>query len=294
MMEYYIAPFVWEEIKCEECEKEKKLKSQIKLKPKWDWLQKAYCISLKERKKRRKQAMQEFHRVGLCQKITFYITERDLKSPMRGCWESHRAIAKRCVEENMEWYLVFEDDVIFKPIFDQSHVNKIERCLQNLPVNWNSLYWGGLPKYLFYFNLKNDFAQWKGWNLHAVMLSRRLAKAFSNNSFDDVNHYFKDNNSIEVDHWFTKFDSHYIVFPPVALTKDDGQSDLNLDRNIIAQTLHQWKNKNGSVVEEIICWIHVFWVPLLLLFIIIFVIICYIFYIHPAIKRYCSIFFSQS
>lgn len=294
---YYIANHCWRKIKCLDCQTEtKKLNSYNQFnsnlkqelsneKLKWNWLPKAFCISLKERTKRRIQVMKEFHRVGLCKKIIFYITERDKKSPVRGCWESHRQIAKKSLEEKLDWYLVFEDDVHFKPSFNQNHIDKIERCLNKLPTNWNSLYWGGLPKYLFYFNLTNDFAQWKGWNLHAIMISKRLAKVFSNNSFDDINHVFQDGKFIEVDHWFTKFDNHYIVFPPVALTKDDGQSDLNQERSSFVQYLHQWKNKNGSIIEEVICWIHVFWIPLSILFIFTFLIICYIFYLHPWIKN---------
>lgn len=283
----YIAAHEWEIGFCHICNQNQR-NNAYSIQPQWIWLEKAYCISLKNREKRRKSAMEEFHRVGLCSKIIFYITEKDSISPIRGCWESHRQIAKRCVQENTDYYLVFEDDVFFKENFSQYHVSKIEKCLQTIPKNWNSLYWGGLPKYLWYYNFKSDYAHWKGWNLHAVMISKRLAKHFANHSFDSVNHSIRDSAPIEVDHWLSLFGSHYIVFPPIALTKDDGISDLNALRSPFIQSLHEWKNKNGSFIEETICWIHIIWPPFLALLVIcavVYLIYICIYYTYRFIKN---------
>ncbi len=47
----------------------------------WSFLDAAYCISLKTRADRGAQAAAEFHRVGLCRRVTFY---RPDKHPRNG------------------------------------------------------------------------------------------------------------------------------------------------------------------------------------------------------------------
>jgi hypothetical protein len=279
-----IAHNTWERLECETC-LNNTIRSVIhsgKKQLTWDFLTHVFCISLKQREERRKKAMKEFHRVGLCEYVVFYVTEKDSKSGVRGCWESHRAIAKHMTEIEADWYVVFEDDVIFKSNFSQKSINKIKRCLNQLPKDWSTLYWGGLPKYVFYMDFSKDIAKWAGWNLHAVMISNRLAKKLADTPYDYVNYNSSSSSSgnsiVEVDHWITQVASqHYLIFPPIALTKDDGVSDLNSDRNIIVQYLHQWKNLHGSFIEEVLCWFYVLlpYIFILIAFIILVQIIVY-------------------
>ncbi|TDF82946.1 hypothetical protein [Pseudomonas sp. H9] len=68
-----------------------------------------YCISLKERNDRREL----FRRtVGalLENPVVFHIVEKD-KDPVKGCYESHQAIAKAALAEGRKRVLIFEDDV---------------------------------------------------------------------------------------------------------------------------------------------------------------------------------------
>lgn len=56
-----------------------------------------------------------------------------------GCYRSHLAILEDCYNRNIESYLVFEDDAIFRAGFDE----QLTSFLQNLPHDWEQIYLGG-------------------------------------------------------------------------------------------------------------------------------------------------------
>ena len=68
----------------------------------------AFCISLSEREDRRKLFLET---VGplISNPVDFFITERS-DDPVRGCYESHQAIARQVLNHDWERVLVFEDD----------------------------------------------------------------------------------------------------------------------------------------------------------------------------------------
>jgi len=56
-----------------------------------------------------------------------------------GCYRSHMQILEKCYNENVESYLVFEDDAIFRPEFDKL----LSEFMDNVPDDWQQLYLGG-------------------------------------------------------------------------------------------------------------------------------------------------------
>jgi Glycosyltransferase family 25 (LPS biosynthesis protein) len=252
-----IAPHEWIQKACEQCILDPN--SRVKH-AEWNWLPRAFCITLATRPERRKQAEKEFHRVGLCAKMIYYSTQKDYISGMRGCWESHRSIAKKCIEDEADWYLVFEDDVVFKTNFTQHHVNKIESCLKEISYStplWKMLYLGGLPKSLW-FSPTKDYASFRGWTSHAVLVSKEMARIVVENSFEAYNHPFQEKR-IEIDGFMLKFEHSYVVFPPLAFTADHGISDLNDERPAVLKKLQQLKNRveeSGKFfIEEVYIWL---------------------------------------
>jgi hypothetical protein len=59
----------------------------------WSFLNAAYCISLKTREDRVTQAAAEFHRLGLCRRVTFYRPDKHPRNGFIGNWTSHRDVA---------------------------------------------------------------------------------------------------------------------------------------------------------------------------------------------------------
>ena len=56
-----------------------------------------------------------------------------------GCYRSHLQILERCYNEGVESYLVFEDDAIFRPDFDEL----LKQFQEELPDDWEVAYLGG-------------------------------------------------------------------------------------------------------------------------------------------------------
>lgn len=56
-----------------------------------------------------------------------------------GCYRSHMQILERCYQEQVESYIVFEDDAIFRPDFEQ----EFAAFSSELPAEWEMVYLGG-------------------------------------------------------------------------------------------------------------------------------------------------------
>lgn len=56
-----------------------------------------------------------------------------------GCYRSHMQILEYCYQRGIESYIVFEDDAIFRPDFEE----QVKLFMGNLPPDWEQLYLGG-------------------------------------------------------------------------------------------------------------------------------------------------------
>lgn len=56
-----------------------------------------------------------------------------------GCYRSHLQILEHCYNTGVESYIVFEDDALFRPDFDQ----RLAKIVADLPDDWEQLYLGG-------------------------------------------------------------------------------------------------------------------------------------------------------
>lgn len=209
----------------------------------WNWLPECYCITLKSRPERLDNAVLEFHKVGLCNKVIFYQTERDKLGGMRGCWESHRAIAKKCLQEKVPWYLVFEDDVMFDTkIFGQNTIDQIKDALDNLPKDWCFLFLGGIPRLIYPLTLKHHYVGYSGWLTHAGFYSSHLAEQLYEMPFDLANEGIENKSDyLEVDDWFAKnfILQTFLFFPPIAFVNSKLESDLIHDRQPVLKQLQE-------------------------------------------------------
>ena len=80
----------------------------------WQGIDVARCINLADERPDRKAAMeQEFHKVGLDNKVAFFHAKRSPHGPLVGVYESHRACIREAYDDGANTLLVFEDDVVF-------------------------------------------------------------------------------------------------------------------------------------------------------------------------------------
>lgn len=133
-------------LNCPQCQQETKPNAYD-----WSWLPLAVCISLKEREDRVAESTIQFHKLGLCNRVIYYRPTRD-KKPARGCWESHRKIAKTARDFwKIKMVAVFEDDVLFADNIEPERIGSLGDKLEKLPKKWNAFYLGhwsvlALPK----------------------------------------------------------------------------------------------------------------------------------------------------
>ncbi|MCP5182113.1 MAG: hypothetical protein H6993_16615 [Pseudomonadales bacterium] len=111
----------------------------------WHFLDAAWCICLQSRDDRATQAAQEFHRVGLCQLVSFYRPARHPQKGIVGSWESHRAVARLAQERGTERTLVCEDDVLFDANLSPSVLARVAAGLESLGPDWNIYHLGHWP-----------------------------------------------------------------------------------------------------------------------------------------------------
>ena len=108
----------------------------------WDFFDRFYCVSLKDREDRRKSALREFLKVGLADRVEFVLGERHPYDMEQGVYESHMTCLRKGLEAGAENIVIFEDDVEFDR-FDPERLRSCTRFLRQHP-EWKVLLLGAL------------------------------------------------------------------------------------------------------------------------------------------------------
>ncbi len=111
----------------------------------WDFVDRAYCISLADRPDRAALAAAELHRVGLCRRVLFYRPDRHPTRVIEGIWESHRAVARHALDAGARNALILEDDVAFAPWVGRRTLAAVEAAMAALPPDWTIFFLGHWP-----------------------------------------------------------------------------------------------------------------------------------------------------
>ncbi len=108
----------------------------------WDFFDRLYCVSLKERDDRRASARKEFAKVGLGNRVEFELGERHPCNLEQGVYESHMLCLRKGLEAGAGTIVVFEDDIEFDR-FDPERLRKCTEFLRQHP-EWKVLLLGAL------------------------------------------------------------------------------------------------------------------------------------------------------
>ena len=108
----------------------------------WDFFDRLYCISLKEREDRRDSALKEFSKAGLGDRVEFIICERHSRDIEQEVYESHMMCLRKGLEKGARNIVVFEDDVEFDR-FDPERLRSCTEFLRQHP-EWKVLLLGAL------------------------------------------------------------------------------------------------------------------------------------------------------
>jgi GR25 family glycosyltransferase involved in LPS biosynthesis len=190
----------------------------------WSFFDKVYCISLDTREDRRRDAMAQFAKVGLADKVEFIIVRKHPTNCEQGIYESHI----RCMESGLvsgaENILIFEDDIVFER-FTPGLLREIVRFLRENRA-WQVLLLGCMVKKSFTTSspaiVRIDFRSLT----HAYAIPRSFAETM-------VRHH--PTNDVAFDDFLRDLDSPqvYAVYPSFAFQSNslsDNDHYLPLDR----------------------------------------------------------------
>jgi glycosyl transferase, family 25 len=186
----------------------------------WSFLDAAYCISLRGRPDRAAAAAAEFHRVGLCGRVTFFRPEKDPDSVRLGIWQSHRRVAEHALRHGRSTVLICEDDVMFSHRIGPAAVRAVAAALPALPRDWMVLYLGHWP--LWGYFVRRNLLRCGSACCHAYIASERMLRWLRDNPPDSVP--IARIAGRGVDAAFARLPATYAMFPMLAIQRP-GRSD---------------------------------------------------------------------
>ncbi len=110
----------------------------------WSFFDKIYCISIAERRDRRREAREQFARAGLLEKVEFILVKKHENDRELGIYQSHLSCLQKGLAAGAEHILIFEDDIIFKK-FSPARLEEACEFLGGRP-EWNMLFLGGIVR----------------------------------------------------------------------------------------------------------------------------------------------------
>lgn len=144
----------------------------------WHRVDSVRCINLKSRPDRRRDATIRFEKVGLGDKVDFFITDKSDKGPFVGCYESHRACIEEAYNQGHKTLLVFEDDIVFNDGWEQVVRDCLDIIRKSGLEEVDVVQLGGRI-----LHIHADYgALWKGSMLlaHAYIMTRQGMEKFLN------------------------------------------------------------------------------------------------------------------
>ncbi len=106
----------------------------------WDFFDKIYCISVEQRRDRRRTARREFSRVGLLDRVEFILVPKHPENPEQGIYESHLLCMEQGLAAGAKTILIFEDDILLQ-CFDGKRLEQACDGLRSFP-GWNAFFLG--------------------------------------------------------------------------------------------------------------------------------------------------------
>ncbi len=217
----------------------------------WDFLDKAYVITLNDRKDRTKKAEEELHRVGLCQVAEFFMAERSKKGFLEGCWDSHLQVARKGLEvvkvsqSPQPCILVLEDDFEFDTkISIEDLVKQTKLALDKLPMDkWTRLMLGHITWFSMYYS--KGVRRSVSLLTHAFIWSPRGMEWMVSHPSNDTGF------QMDVDQWMSMgLLFSYSMTPMIAF-----QRDLQSDHTEITISLQSRQGMEGTEI-----WIPLLWI----------------------------------
>jgi GR25 family glycosyltransferase involved in LPS biosynthesis len=106
----------------------------------WNFFDRIYCISLKERPDRQAEALRQFESVGLARHVEIVTVSKHPDDPEQGIYNSHMLCMQKAIHSGAKRVLIFEDDIVF----DRFSPEVFRNCIHFLSTDthWNMVFFG--------------------------------------------------------------------------------------------------------------------------------------------------------
>ena len=108
----------------------------------WEFIDKAYCISLKHRTDRRQRSQLQFSDIGLLDRVEYVPAQQYPGDSEQGIYASHMHCIARGIDSGAQRIAVFEDDVVFHR-FEPERMIQCARFLAAM-TDWQVFFLGCL------------------------------------------------------------------------------------------------------------------------------------------------------
>jgi hypothetical protein len=198
-------------------------RNAAKLEYDWSFVDRVFCISLRDRDDRMMRAAEQFHRFGLCTRVEFYRPMRPspaevpvgVAAGVYGCWASHRAVLSHAPTSDK--VLIFEDDVLLRPsVLTPAYLKTIaDHVSCQLPSDWEVYFLGHMPHpWNRGTQLVPHLILTRSSQTHAYIASNRFAKRFTQLEYAQIND--------DVDHWIALHAKQFACWPMAAIQANYG------------------------------------------------------------------------
>jgi len=179
----------------------------------WNKIGSAYCINLKSRKDRLKEASRVFKKIKL--DINFHVVDKHPNGGTQGCFESHIQIITKAFERGDERCIIFEDDATPTKYLNNKVLRKCIRFMDKHKT-WNIFYLGVLPDIRRYPThiIEKGIYKLQGICTHAYVIHRRLMEKLANMKYA----------GIPIDYFYMQLNECYAIYPTLfyqGLSKSD-------------------------------------------------------------------------
>lgn len=192
----------------------------------WSYFDRVYCISVKERRDRRRESLRQFENVGLADRIEYILVDRHPTNCEQGIYESHLFCIRKGLTSGANKILIFEDDVIFQR-FCPLRFNAGIRFLTHRK-HWNILFLGCLVKQSQKTGTPSIRKIGYRCLSHAYAIKRPFAQKLADKHWDQIPY----------DVMLSRFNANmYICYPSFAFQSDSVSDN---DRHLRLDTFRRW------------------------------------------------------
>lgn len=105
----------------------------------YDFFDDIICINLEHRKDRYKKSLDTFQKYNIPVRIKTF--KKHEKGGIYGCFDSHIKVLKEAYNKNLEYILVFEDDIIVTDYYSEKYIENAINFMKN-NKEWDIFYLG--------------------------------------------------------------------------------------------------------------------------------------------------------